>query len=278
MRSRPSFDKIISFQGFKLNYRKIGTGQPVILLHGSVTSNPWLGFEEKLAQIYSVYLPELPGFGASEAITGRRHNISLFSEALATFISSNQLEMVPIIAFSLGTVVALQTAANRQTGGRLILVGMPGKLSGWKYRITQILPLGIKRKLANVHWVQKHIILPILSENLDPVNKSPDSKEALHALSSTDPRAIVDIDVKREIEESLPTLFGKIENPMDFIYGQNDKLQNTTTQFITLPTIIPNVSHNVFATNPDFTLNVIQKMLANSYRFILAQSVKTLYN
>ncbi len=69
------------FSGAKLNYRVTGSGKPVILLHGSMVADPWGGFEKLLARHYQVYLPELPGFGASETVPGRVHDTQLFGEA-----------------------------------------------------------------------------------------------------------------------------------------------------------------------------------------------------
>ena len=105
-RNKLEFENIYEFEGFRMNYRTLGEGAPVVLLHGSMYSPPWDGFENKLAEHFKVYTPDMPGFGGSEPIDGHVHNTDLFADAFCEFIKSEELQESPIISLSLGTVVS----------------------------------------------------------------------------------------------------------------------------------------------------------------------------
>src|SRR3990167_320412 len=116
------------FNNARMGFSVIGKGKPVILLHGSIISNPWYGFEEELAKFYKVYIPYLPGFGSSDAVNGKRHTTDLFADALCTFVNETKQNYTPVVALSLGGVVTVKSAAKGCIRGELILVGMPGKV------------------------------------------------------------------------------------------------------------------------------------------------------
>jgi pimeloyl-ACP methyl ester carboxylesterase len=250
-------NKTYDFLGSKQNYFVRGTGMPIILLHGSMISNPWNGFEIELAKNYMVYLPELPGFGSSDGVSGKIHNTKFFSEALCAFIQYKHLEKVPIIAFSLGAVVAIRSANLGCLGGKMLLVGTPGKVESEMLKKSTIIPRFIRRFLASTKLGREKILIPVL---WDIIGVKGDVKTSTlpELLKTTDVRSLVDLDVYREIELDLPNLLKELKNKITFIYGEKDGVRKTTTEFIKNPIIISNADHNVFTSQPKATLDIIR--------------------
>lgn len=93
----------------KLYYRKIGTGTPVILLHGLLGSsdNLWRVGKE-LAATHEVFIPDLRNHGKSPH--DNMMNYPAMAEDLNEFIRSHRIENPVLIGHSMGGKVAMQYA------------------------------------------------------------------------------------------------------------------------------------------------------------------------
>jgi pimeloyl-ACP methyl ester carboxylesterase len=253
-------DKTYAFSGATMSYSVIGHGKPIVLLHGSMIANPWKGFEKKLAKYYTVYLPHLPGFGASDAVNGRLHTTDLFAEALSAFIEKTKLDQVPLVALSLGTVVAIKSAINGCTRGSLIVIGMPVKFENRNLKTISLIPVWIRRLIGSTIWGRKTILIPILRGITGAEGKKSD-QELLDDLSSTDTRSLVDIDVYTEIEQQMPTLLPRIKNKVVYIYGSKDTLADYAKAFVKNPIRIEGADHNIFTSQPQKSLAILRNIL-----------------
>jgi pimeloyl-ACP methyl ester carboxylesterase len=219
-----SFD----FLGAKINFRILGKGLPVILLHGSMVYDPWGGFEKVLAKKHTVYWIDLPGFGGSDTVKGRLHDTDLFSECVIEFIKSQGLLKAPIISLSLGTIVAAKLVESGHSEGKQIMVGAPGKLFGDVSRLACYVPVFIRRWVASTEWGKKALLIPMLRGNTG--DKKGDDVRLLHNLMVTDPKSLADIDYLREIEKEMPRVLSKIDiNNIAFIYGELDNQKDTNS-------------------------------------------------
>ena len=89
-------------------FRKSGTGNPVILLHGfPMSSEVWNEFASVLAKSFTVYTPDLPGFGKSRLVNG---DISLarVAEEVNKWVESLGIGSAVVIGHSMGGYVALE--------------------------------------------------------------------------------------------------------------------------------------------------------------------------
>ena len=86
-------------------------------------------------------------------------------------------------------------------------------------------------------------------------------EEFFKLVSYTDPRSIVEVDYKKEIEQDLPLSLNKVENEKVFIYGENDKLRGTTDSLIGNYITVPGGTHNTFRSNPLGTLGAVRSAL-----------------
>lgn len=91
-------------------YRKMGNGPVAILLHGFPESGTlWRNIWDKLAQSYTLIIPDLPGAGKS-TING---NVSLaqMADAIKAIADAEQVSSAVVIGHSMGGYVAFAFAA-----------------------------------------------------------------------------------------------------------------------------------------------------------------------
>ncbi len=93
----------------KLNYKKLGGGKPIIIMHGLFgASDNWLTVGKKLADTYSVYLLDLRNHGQSPHSDDFSFNGMI--EDLLEFRSDHNLENISLLGHSLGGKIAMKYA------------------------------------------------------------------------------------------------------------------------------------------------------------------------
>ncbi len=100
----------LEVNGVKLFYQMTGKGDPIVLLHGGVSSHKmWDKFVPLLASGHRVYALDMRGHGRSE-LDQRGISYPLLADDLAGFIEGLELERPHIIGYSSGANVALDFA------------------------------------------------------------------------------------------------------------------------------------------------------------------------
>ncbi len=95
----------------KLYYKKLGEGKPLIVIHGLFgSSDNWLSISKKLAEEYSVYLPDIRNHGQSPHSS--EHNYDLMVEDLVEFIKEHDIEKPILIGHSMGGKIAMNFAID----------------------------------------------------------------------------------------------------------------------------------------------------------------------
>lgn len=251
-----------AFLNHKLGFSILGKGKPVVLVHGSVNHDGWNGFDRLLAKKYQVFRLDLPGFGSSDTINGKVHNISLFSQAVNQFIISQKLTKAPIIALSLGTLVVLKAARDFNLNNKLVLVGLPINISCISFSIVDKLPLWFKRAIINTLPGRKYLVLPILGAaiGIEKSQAKTFEKKMIVAIQSTDAKAIVDPDYQQQINQAIAML-KQVKNKVVLVYGQNDPLQKGLNRQKNKPIIIAHLGHNIFVDNPQESLKTLLPLL-----------------
>jgi pimeloyl-ACP methyl ester carboxylesterase len=101
--------------GLTLAYRELGSGPPVLLLHGWPTSSfLWRNVMPPIARANRVIALDLPGFGGSHKPAGARYNFEFFEQAIDGFLDSLGIDAVAIAGHDLGGPVATHWALDRQ--------------------------------------------------------------------------------------------------------------------------------------------------------------------
>jgi pimeloyl-ACP methyl ester carboxylesterase len=99
----------ISVKNIKLNYAVIGTGKPILLIHG--WCNNWIGqipLSNELKKRYKIYLLDLPGFGDSGKLD--KYSIEIAATYVGEFIKKLGIKFETILGHSMGSLVTAQTA------------------------------------------------------------------------------------------------------------------------------------------------------------------------
>ena len=117
----------IEVNGYRVHYLKAGSGKPVVLIHGGASdSRDWIETMTSLGNHFSLYAPDLIGYGQSE----RRESgyyLYEFGDFLAGFIETLKLDRPALVGHSLGGRFCLDVAIKHpEKVGKLILIDTTG--------------------------------------------------------------------------------------------------------------------------------------------------------
>jgi pimeloyl-ACP methyl ester carboxylesterase len=99
----------ITLSGTEVAYDVLGFGPPLVLVHGTPTnSHIWRNVALRLADRFSVYAYDLPGFGQSERDEG--HDVSIPTQArlLAELVEALNLDAPSIAGHDIGGAITLR--------------------------------------------------------------------------------------------------------------------------------------------------------------------------
>lgn len=103
----------------EIAYRKMGTGKPLVILHGWGSSGRVMTpLAEMLSAIRTCYVIDLPGFGGSSA-PERAWSIDDYADLVQAFLVDNELAGADLLVHSFGGRITLKLCA-RETGRELI--------------------------------------------------------------------------------------------------------------------------------------------------------------
>lgn len=183
----------VTVDGWRVHYRAaVGGSQAVVLVHGLTVSGDYLmPTAMELQDEFSVYVPDLPGFGASEK-PHRVLAIPDMAETLITWMDAVGLERVYLLGNSLGchTIAALAARHQERVAGTIMVspVGDPGGRNTprlimrglidfmhepralWKVMFQDFLKAGLRRTVLTLRSLQQcrletwlpHIDVPAL--------------------------------------------------------------------------------------------------------------------
>lgn len=102
--------KIIKVDGLDVHYYTAGQGEPLVVVHGGGgDARSWARNIRELATKYTVYAPDLPGYGGSQPLNGKYY-VPELSDFIEKFTGSLGLEKFHLVGHSLGGGIALNYA------------------------------------------------------------------------------------------------------------------------------------------------------------------------
>lgn len=102
----------LSVGDITMRYERVGSGPPMLFIHGLGSSARDWENQTTFADRYDVIIPDLRGHGGSSRPPGP-YSIALFADDVAGFLDGLGLAQVTIVGISLGGMVAFQLAADR---------------------------------------------------------------------------------------------------------------------------------------------------------------------
>ncbi len=111
----------------ELNYKTIGEGKPLIILHGLFGSlDNWLSIAKELGDTYKIYLVDQRNHGQSPH--SKEFNYAAMAEDLNEFIEEHDIDRPYILGHSMGGKTAMKFALNHgEKWEKLIVVDISPK-------------------------------------------------------------------------------------------------------------------------------------------------------
>ena len=155
-----------------LYYRETGSGDPVVLLHGYLSSGKyWKSLETKLARHHRVINIDLLGFGRSPKPKAARYDLDDQIAAIKETLDALDISRAIMVGHSMGAIIALDYSLRYpRRVSQLILANMPVFADAEQARqdfrntslIYQILLYSPVRRLP---WPFLKVILPFVAEH-----------------------------------------------------------------------------------------------------------------
>jgi pimeloyl-ACP methyl ester carboxylesterase len=114
---------------YRLHYLQAGSGPPLVLVHGlgSSAANDWGRLIPELARRFTVYAPDLPGFGESERPAAADYSIRMQVEAVRAFMAARRVGRARVAGLSMGGWIAARLAGEHPEAiERLVVVDAAG--------------------------------------------------------------------------------------------------------------------------------------------------------
>ncbi len=127
----PEMGQHIQTGAISTNYHDVGSGEPVLLLHGSGPGvSAWANWRlsiQGLKQDFRLLAPDLAGFGFTEAPQGIVYSRDVWLKQIVDFLDAVGVQKVNVIGNSFGGSMALALAIHHpQRVNKLILMGSVG--------------------------------------------------------------------------------------------------------------------------------------------------------
>ncbi len=127
----PEIGATADANGIKTNYLEAGTGDPVVLIHGSgpgVTSYAnWRLVLPALAENFRVVAPDMVGFGFSERPANIQYGVQTWADQVVGLMDTLELPTAHLVGNSFGGAIALRIATQHPDRvGKLVLMGAMG--------------------------------------------------------------------------------------------------------------------------------------------------------
>lgn len=127
----PEIADSVDVDGIRTNYHDVGSGPPVVLIHGSGPGvSAWANWRlalPALSERFRVLAPDVLGFGHTDRPAGVRYDLDTWTKHLTGFLDALGLEQVSLVGNSFGGALALNLAATFPARvSRLVLMGSVG--------------------------------------------------------------------------------------------------------------------------------------------------------
>jgi pimeloyl-ACP methyl ester carboxylesterase len=233
---------------------KTTAAKTIIFIHGYRGNHRGLEAIAGALEDFEVFIPDLPGFGASAPLGGE-HSIAHYSQWLDKFIQGLNLSAKPILlGHSFGTIVCSHFAAtNPRSIGKLVLVNPVSApaLEGPKAGLTKIAMLffwlASKLPVTTAEWLLKS--WPMVRGMSIVMTKSKDKtlRAWVHRQHDDNFNDFAELRVAIEgyhasISSCVADFAASFEMPTMFIAGDRDDITSVAQQQKTFATVKANES------------------------------------
>jgi pimeloyl-ACP methyl ester carboxylesterase len=124
--------KFMELDGLNVHYRVVGSGKPIVLLHGIGSSlHTWEAFADNLKDSFQLISLDLPAFGLTGARADHDYSMTMYASFLKRFTEKLNLINFDLAGNSLGGHIAWEFAATYpEQVRRLVLMDAAGYPTG----------------------------------------------------------------------------------------------------------------------------------------------------
>lgn len=116
-------EHVVQANGLNMYYQEIGTGEPLILLHGGTsTSDEWEAYSEFFAPHFRVLALDWRGHGRTDNPTGE-FSYRLLTDDIAAFINALDLKKPLVVGYSDGGQIALDLGIRYPDLAKALVIG-----------------------------------------------------------------------------------------------------------------------------------------------------------
>ena len=236
---------------FELWHQKIGSGEPLLLVHGMGSSHDaWKLLTPQLSQKFEVIVVDLPGHGGSRLPGGTRMDPQSLGDLLVHQMQSWGYEKFHVAGNSLGGWATLEMAATHPDRIQSVTALAPAGL--WLVPETKRQSLGaLSRYMAtSTHYVAPHLLkyrwarkigFSMVSPQWEslPLEVCIDATKAMGTSSGYFPAwdAMLGLRFDKEISPDIPVtiIFGDSDNTLPARYSQERSLVPAHSRWVVLP-------------------------------------------
>lgn len=262
----------------KINYYEIGSGEPIIMLHGfGGSSYCWRVVSRYLASKNKIFLIDLKGFGLSDKPLDDEYSVNDQADIILEFIQKNNLKNVILIGHSLGGAVTLFAyiklmEKKNNLVKSLILIDSPAykqKLPEFAKIlkipiINELLLIFLPSKFSTKMVLKKEFFddKKITDEIVENYSGFLDTSGSYHALITTAkkmlPRNINEINLKyKDIKIPVLLIWGENDKTIPLSIGRKLEKDIPNAKFV----VIPECGHMPPEEKPSETAKIISEFL-----------------
>ncbi|MGH8938597.1 MAG: alpha/beta fold hydrolase [Actinomycetes bacterium] len=225
--TNPEIGDSVDVAGIPTNYHDVGSGTPVVLIHGSGPGvSAWANWRlalPYLSERFRVLAPDVMGFGYTDRPAGTRYDLDAWTDHLVGFLDALDLERVSVVGNSFGGALAL-SIATRFPGrvDKLVLMGSvgvpfeltPGLDAVWGFEPS----LPAMRALLDVFAYDRTVVSDDLARlRLDAATR-PGVHEAFRSMFPAPRQASIDaMTIDEDLVRGLP-------NETLVLHGRDDRV------------------------------------------------------
>lgn len=117
-------------------YRRLGAGEPILILHGwGDDSRSWESFARELSKQYDVVIPDLPGFGGTQA-PKQAWGLTDYAEFVRDFLQKLDVRPRLVLGHSNGGAIAVRAVGQGYLQPEKIVLAASAGVRGTKNRKT----------------------------------------------------------------------------------------------------------------------------------------------